>query len=238
MGRVLWMQKKVAIVQSNYIPWKGYFDLIRSVDEFILYDDAQYTARDWRNRNKIKTAQGVQWLTIPVEVKGKRCQSIRETKISDSKWGAKHWRAIEHAYAKAPFFKMFRGRFEALYLKNDRHLLSEINFMFLKEICQILSIKTKIRFSSDYRVDAKAEKTQKLADLCRQAAATHYISGPTAKDYLEIGPFNKENIEVSFFDYSGYPEYAQLFGPFVHEVSVLDLIFNTGEQALCHLTKN
>src|SRR5438046_4323553 len=96
------MARKAAIVQSNYIPWKGYFDLIRRVDEFILYDDVQYTRRDWRNRNLIKTPQGLRWLTIPVEVKGKYYQSIRDTKIADPVWAASHWQTIVHNYGRAP----------------------------------------------------------------------------------------------------------------------------------------
>src|ERR1041384_7029573 len=102
------MQKMVAIVQSNYIPWKGYFDMIRGVDEFVLYDDVQYTRRDWRNRNRIKTAQGTQWLTIPVEVKGKYLQAIKETKISDPSWGRTHWRTLCHSYNRAPHFRDFQ----------------------------------------------------------------------------------------------------------------------------------
>ncbi|MBJ7432720.1 MAG: WbqC family protein, partial [Gemmataceae bacterium] len=101
------MAKTVAILQSNYIPWKGYFDLIRSVDEFILYDEVQYTRRDWRNRNKIKTADGTQWLTVPVEVKGKYFQKINETLISESGWEKNHWTRICSAYSKAPYFKEY-----------------------------------------------------------------------------------------------------------------------------------
>ena len=101
--------KKVAISQSNYIPWKGYFDLINKVDEFILYDDAQFTRRDWRNRNKIKTLNGLQWLTIPVDVKGKYFQKIKETKISDKNWGMNHWQQIKQNYSKARHFKNYNS---------------------------------------------------------------------------------------------------------------------------------
>src|SRR5687767_5361993 len=98
------MTRRIAISQSNYIPWKGYFDLINFMDEFILYDDVQFTRRDWRNRNKIKTPNGELWLTIPVQVTGKYHQSIRETQVSDSTWARTHWRTLEHAYARAPWF--------------------------------------------------------------------------------------------------------------------------------------
>src|SRR5882757_9025960 len=106
------MSKKVAIVQSNYIPWRGYFDLINSVDEFILFDDMQYTRRDWRNRNRIKTANGIIWLTIPVVVKGRYSQSIQETEVSDSNWAAKHWKTLQQSYARAAHFKEYETLFE------------------------------------------------------------------------------------------------------------------------------
>src|SRR5208283_1807000 len=93
--------KSLAAIQSNYIPWKGYFDIINRVDEFMLYDDAQYTRRDWRNRNKIKTPRGLRWLTIPVRVKGKFHQKICETEISDPGWAAGHWQTLRQNYARA-----------------------------------------------------------------------------------------------------------------------------------------
>src|SRR4026207_404505 len=109
------MSKTIAVVQSNYIPWRGYFDLINSVDEFILYDDVQYTIRDWRNRNIIKTSRGSLWLTIPVRVKGKYYQKIKDTKIGDPEWNQRHWTSITHNYAKARYFRQYRETFEELY---------------------------------------------------------------------------------------------------------------------------
>ena len=94
--------RTVAIVQSSYIPWKGYFDLIRHADHFILYDDAQYTSRDWRNRNRIKTKDGVMWLSIPVEVHGRRTQRVRDARVADPSWNRRHWKALATAYARAP----------------------------------------------------------------------------------------------------------------------------------------
>ena len=106
------MTKRIAISQSNYLPWKGYFDMIRSVDEFVLYDEAQYTRRDWRNRNRIRTDQGLHWLTVPVLVKGKYLQSIESTLVSDPGWAASHWSSIHHAYARAPYFDRFSPYFQ------------------------------------------------------------------------------------------------------------------------------
>lgn len=221
--------KKIAIVQSNYIPWKGYFDMIAAVDEFILYDCMQYTRRDWRNRNQIKTAQGVQWLTVPVLVKGKYHQSIRETEIDDSKWKAEHWKALSLNYRRATHFDDIAAWMEPLYLKEKYTNLSELNKCFLQEICSHLGIKTVISSSTDYIL--KEGKSERLADLCLQAGGTEYISGPAAKDYIEPEVFTEQGIKLTWFDYSGYPEYPQLWGDFVHGVSILDLLFNCGDAA-------
>ena len=136
--------RKVAIVQSNYIPWEGYFDLINSVDEFILFDDMQYTKRDWRNRNKIKTSQGLIWLTIPVQVKGKYFQAINDTEISDQTWNQVHWKSILNNYVNANYFSDYKEIFEDLYLNCNEQFLSQINYRFLTRICDILGIKTQI----------------------------------------------------------------------------------------------
>ena len=195
---------KIAISQSNYIPWKGYFDLINSVDEFTLYDDAQYTRRDWRNRNKIKTPQGLQWLTIPVDVKGKYFQKINETKISDKGWGVRHWQQIKQNYAKAKNFKKYKDIFEELYLSCKEEYLSEINHKFIIAINQILGIKTKIRFSSEFEI--YGDQTEKLINICKQSNATVYISGPAAKTYFDEQLANKENILVKYMNYENYKE--------------------------------
>lgn len=221
------MGKKVAIVQSNYIPWKGYFDLINSVDEFILYDDMQYTRRDWRNRNKIKTPKGTEWLTIPVEAKGKYFQKINETKISEPNWNQKHLKALFHNYAKAKFFKTYIDEFQNMYESATMSNLSSVNLFFINNFCKLLKIKTKIICSSSYQLTEG--KSERLLSLCQQAGASQYITGPLARDYLNIEIFNSAGVEVIFYDYSGYPEYKQLFPPFDHYVSIIDLIFNEGE---------
>ena len=147
--------KKVAIVQSNYIPWKGYFDLINSVDEFILFDDMQYTKRDWRNRNKIKTDKGLIWLTIPVQVKGKYYQKIKDTQTSDLNWKQDHWKSITHNYLRSRYFDKYQNIFETLYLNYEEKYLSQINYQFIVNICKIFGIKTKISWSMDYVLKVK-----------------------------------------------------------------------------------
>ncbi|MCT7614591.1 WbqC family protein [Aliarcobacter butzleri] len=221
--------KKIAILQSNYIPWKGYFDLINRVDEFILYDDMQYTRRDWRNRNKIKTPQGLQWLSIPIEIKGKFFQKINETKVSEKDWAKKHWQSILRNYSKSKYFKDYKDIFEEMYLNCEEEYLSQINYKFITTINEILEIKTKLRWSNEFKlVDGQ---TEKLLGICKDCNAEIYISGPAAKDYFDEELAKKENIKVEWMDYSGYKEYEQLNPPFEHRVSILDLIFNEGTNA-------
>lgn len=227
------MQKKVAIVQSNYIPWKGYFDLINMADEFILLDDVQFTRRDWRNRNYIKSPAGLKMLSIPVKAKGNFYIPINKVEVAAPDWGENHWQQIRQFYSKAPFFNGYAATFESLYLQNKPDFLSRINYRFLKAICEILDINTPVTWSTDY--DSAGQKTQKLLSLCQQAGATTYLSGPAAKVYLDEVLFQKEGIAVEWMDYGGYNEYPQLYPPFQHQVSVLDLLFNVGPDAKKYL---
>lgn len=221
--------KKVAITQSNYIPWKGYFDLVNMVDEFVLYDTAQYTRRDWRNRNQIKSPEGTQWLTIPVDTKGKYYQSILDTQISDSLWAKKHWKIIQHNYSKARYFNDYKETFQELYLNANDRSLSMINYQFIMAVNNILGIDTAIRWSHEFNLTEG--KTERLLEICKDCKATEYISGPAAQSYLDQSLFQKANIKVDWLDYSGYPEYHQLHKPFEHGVTILDLIFNEGPDA-------
>lgn len=220
--------KKIAILQSNYIPWKGYFDLINMVDEFIIYDDVQYTKNDWRNRNKIKTSQGVQWLTVPVRQRSLE-QKIKDTKISDVKWNIKHWRTISQNYSKARYFKEYGEILEKLYLTCYETYLSEINYKFLITINEILGIKTNIRWSNEFEVIEG--QTERLLKIVKDCNADTYLSGPSAKNYFNKGLARKENIQLEWMNYNGYKEYEQLYPPFEHCVSILDLIFNKGPNA-------
>jgi len=224
------MSKSVAIIQSNYIPWKGYFDIVNLVDEFIIFDDVQYTKRDWRNRNAIKASDGVRWLTVPVVSKGRYHQLICETRVSDRTWAGKHWAALCHAYRKAPHFRAYGDHFEALYRQAGEEVyLSHINYLLIRAVCDVLGITTKLTWSMDY--PASGSKTDRLVAICRAASATRYLSGPSARSYIEPEKFAASGIELSYMDYSGYPEYSQLHGEFQHKVSILDLLFNQGVNA-------
>ena len=222
-------QNKILITQSNYIPWKGYFDGINQADIFVVYDDMQYTKRDWRNRNQIKTSQGNLWLTIPIEVKGKYFQKINESVISDKNWGIKHWKTIQSNYSKAPYFKTYKHTFEELYMNEVQLNLTEVNISFIRAINKILDIKTEIIDSRKFEL--ADGKTERLVDICKKLNGTEYYTGPAAKDYMEEILFEKENIKLNYFDYSNYPEYSQLFGELPHAVSILDLLFNMGSDA-------
>lgn len=227
------MSKKVAILQSNYIPWKGYFDLINMVDEFIIYDSVQYTKNDWRNRNLIKTSTGLKWLTIPVKHKFLG-QKINETEIADNRWKKKHWETLRINYGKAQYFSMYAPLFEDIYLKLSVEKLSDINRIFIDLICRILEIETKI---IDDRVFSKTSKdpTERLVEILKQCHAKVYLSGPSAKDYLNERLFADDQITIDWMDYSGYKEYRQLHLPFKHQVSILDLIFNEGPASVKYL---
>ncbi len=228
--------KTVAILQSNYIPWKGYFDILRRVDEFILFDSMQYTRRDWRNRNRIKTRDGLRWLTIPVNVKGKYHQTIRETTVSEPTWADEHWTTLRQAYARAPFFRESADRIEALYQRaGTLEHLSAINHLFLTEVAALLNITTPITWDTDY--PAFEGKTERLRGLCQAAGATDYLSGPAARDYIEPQVIEQAGIRLHWMNYAGYPEYPQLDPPFEHGVSVLDLLFQTGPDAARYLER-
>ncbi|MEM6265332.1 MAG: WbqC family protein, partial [Bacteroidota bacterium] len=198
---------KVAILQSNYIPWKGYFDLMNQADVFVLYDSAQFTSQDWRNRNRIKTPQGLQWLTIPVR-RHRLGQSIAETQSDGGHWRKKHWRTLEQAYRKAPFFEQYRDSLRDLYLESSTGPLSLVNHEFLSAIQNWLNIETPLMW--DHEFELIDGKTERLVHICQQLNATAYLSGPAAESYLEVNKFTKVEIEVEWMNYGQYPTYEQV----------------------------
>ena len=229
--------KKIAVIQSNYLPWKGYFDIIRSVDVFVLYDEVQYTKRDFRNRNSIKTKQGVQWLTIPVANKGKYLQKVCETTTSEHSWLSAHPKSLMHAYAHAPYFtEVFEVIKQAYEEIKDEVYLSKINFKFLKTILSYLNCPTELVWSMDIPKNTEG-KNDRLLEIVKALNGNHYLSGPAAKEYMDVDFFKTNNITVSFADYSGYPSYNQPFGEFVPNVSILDLLFCEGRSALNFMKK-
>ena len=203
--------------------------MIAAVDEFILYDDMQYTRRDWRNRNQIKTPQGVQWLTVPVLVKGKYHQKIRETEVHGKYWAPAHWKILVQNYRRASHFSEIAFWLEPLYLEQNFTHISQCNRRFIEAICNYLQIKTRITSSWDYGL--LDGQTERLADLCVQVGGTEYVSGPSAKHYVDEKVFSDLGIKLTWFDYAGYPVYPQLWGEFTHGVTILDLLFNCGKDS-------
>jgi hypothetical protein len=225
---------RIAASQSNYIPWKGYFDLINGVDEFVLLDEVQYTRRDWRNRNQIKIAGDKRWLTIPVEAKGRYHQRIDETRIADSSWADSHFKTIVHAYRRAPHFDEVAALLERLYERHrDTELLSEVNAGFLRGICGFLGIETPLIWSTER--ETRDDPSLRLLDLTVAAGADEYVSGPAAQAYLDVAAFERGGVRVSWADYSGYREYPQGDGDFDHHVSIVDLMFHAGGDAPAYM---
>ena len=220
--------KKVAVLQSNYIPWKGYFDIIHDVDEFIFYDEVQFTKNDWRNRNRISTPSGIQWLTIPTT--GSITQTIDEVETAGSQWQRKHYNSLVTYYSKAPYFSKYKEFLENFYLGKTWSNLSQLNRYLIIHIARdFLGIKTFFTNSREYASHGSGH--EKLLSLLISAGADYYVSGPAAKSYIRAEDYKNAGIELHWKDYSSYPEYRQLNEPFCHNVTILDLLFNTGDSA-------
>jgi hypothetical protein len=220
---------RISIIQSCYIPWRGFFDLIGRCDQYVMFDHVQYSKRHWHNRNIVKTAAGPQWLTIPVISKGRYEQTIDAVEI-EKPWAEQHWRALELAYRRAPFFDSLGQTVHRWYERAAKQaLLTEVNAIFLGEIAGLLGLGTRIVRDTAY--PAGGVKSERLLQIVRAAGADRYLSGPSAKAYFDEPLFAKAGIEVEWMSYDGYAEYPQLHGPFEPAVSVLDLLFNVGPDA-------
>jgi len=225
---------RICIIQSCYIPWKGFFDLVSRCDQYVIYDSAQYVKRHWHNRNRIKTANGIEWLTIPVITKGRFDQPIDQVEI-EKPWAEKHWRAIELAYRRAPFFEQLGPTVKAWYERADGQArLTDVNATFLHGITRQLELKTTIVRDTAY--PTQGVKTERLLSVCRMAGSNRYLSGPSARAYFDEGVFASAGIETEWMSYQNYPEYPQLHGTFEHAVTILDLLFNTGPEARHYMT--
>lgn len=224
---------KIAISQSNYIPWKGYFDLIGLVDVFVIYDDVQYTQGDWRNRNIIKTSNGLRWLTIPINKKGRIKNSIAETKIANKFWIEKHLKSIEHNYKKSRFFDSNFNFVKDLYSGLNSEYLTEINSYLIKNICTKLNIRTKIINSSQFKKEG--DRNTRLISICRQMGATSYLTTKKAKSYINEELFLSSGIRVEYISFDEYKAYEQCWGDFEHKVSIIDLFLNCGDNAFKYM---
>ena len=224
---------RVVILQSNYLPWKGYFDLIHDADLFVFYDDLQYTKNDWRNRNRLKTPRGLEWLTIPVGKDERRL--INEVALpADRAWAAQHWRLLEENYGAAPHFARYADFFREVYASRAWTRLSELNQHLIKAIArEFLGITAEFADSAQFGL--KSAKQERVIELLKAVGARTYVSGPAAKDYLDPARFEAEGIGLVWKNYAGYPEYPQFHPPFEHAVSIVDLLFHTGPEAAAQI---
>ena len=225
------------ILQPSYIPWRGYFDQIRRADLFIFYDDVQYDKHGWRNRNQIKTAHGKQWLTIPVHSSGvTQGVPIKAVKIDQSKpWAKNHLKTLTVSYSKAPCFKQYLPLLESFYERRDEFIADftiETTITLARELGN-----GHTRFMRSSELDGiTGEKTGRLIQILKRVGATHYISGPSAQDYIETEKFAAAEITLEYMRYD-YPEYPQLYPPYDPFVSVLDLLFMAGPDAARYFEK-
>jgi hypothetical protein len=222
---------RVAAIQSSFIPWRGYFDFISSVDVFIFLDDVQYSKNGWRNRNRIKTPKGSRWITVPVRHRS-LAQLICDTEIDDRKdWRESHMRLWHENYGTAPYYR------DVLELLGDMgqemvDTISELNIALTQKIAVYLQIDTRMMRSTDLRLSGT--KTDRLVDLLKKLNAKTYLSGPSADVYLDKDAFRKDNIRLEYKSYD-YGPYPQLWGAFEGAVTVLDLIANCGPDAKNHI---
>ena len=216
---------KAVILQSNYIPWKGYFDLIHDADVFVYYDEVQYTKNDWRNRNKIYTRNGLQWLTIPIDQHAVK-QKISEVTLNDKRWQDQHYKSLAMGYASAPYYDQLKPLLQDVYKVKQWNRLVDISRYLIETISKMIGIPTVFRDSREY--DLEGDRVERLVNLLKQIGADTYISGPAAKVYLQEQEhlFRENNIQLQYKDYNGYPEYKQLSQQFEHGVSILDMIAN------------
>ena len=222
--------KSVAMLQSNYIPWKGVFDLINRVDIFVFYDDVQFTKKDWRSRNRIPSANGPLWLSVPVLTKGKREQLICEAMIDPTdNWQMKHFKTLSLTYSKAPYFNDFSELLHDFYIDHSWVNLSEMNQYMTKYICKILGINTEF-YSSEQFAETGSKDGEKVIKICKALGCDRFLNGPASKAFMDKEKFKDAGIELEYMEYS-YMEYPQLFQPFDHYVSILDLLFMTGQDA-------
>ena len=220
---------RVGIHQPMYLPWLGLFDRINRCDVFILLDNVPYSKNYFLNRNKIKTANGWTWLTVPVIFKGNSHKIIKEIEIDNrSDWGKKHWLSIYYSYKNSSYFDTYADVFEHFYKQEWRYLV-EASTHLLFSLLRMLNIKTPIRMASTLGVEGRKEEL--ILNICKSVQAEEYLSGPDGRNYLNLGLWQENKVKVEFHDYL-HPQYRQLHGEFLPHMSVIDLLFNCGPDSL------
>ena len=224
------MKKKIAIIQPNYIPWIGYFKIIKSVDEFIFLDDVQYTKRDWRNRNFINSHKGRIMLSIPVKSKKKYLQKINETECVNNEWKKDHLNKIKISYKNYPYFEeIFEILKKSYYKTNSSNLLVNL-YNILFELMDFLKIKTNISFSKD--MPSNKKKLDRIIEICKYKNADIYLSGPSASDYIDINEMNSNKLSLEYINYENYNyDVKNKKHKFIDKLSIIDLLMNYGKNS-------
>jgi len=221
--------KTLSILQPGYLPWLGFFEQMDRTDIFVIYDDVQYDKHSWRNRNRIKTAQGIQWLTVPVLTSKRSGQLVNEVEIDNRvPWQKKHLRALEQNYRKARWFDRYYPLVEEGYVHSWNTLL-ECDMFFINLLKHAFGITTSILFSSG--LTAQGKSTDRLVRLCEELGATVFYEGMAGKNYIDDTLFLDNGIQIVYQDYN-HPVYSQLHGAFISHLSAVDLLFNEGPEGL------
>lgn len=223
------MNDRVAVIlQPSYLPWLGYFDQLLRCDVFVVYDNVQFDKHGWRNRNRIKTAQGPQWLTVPVRTYKQDWPTNREIAIDNTQhWRKKHLASLRQNYAKAPFFADYIGLFDDLFAR-EWTTLFDLNMASFRMLTEALGIVREICFASE--MDVEGDPVDRLIAICRQVGANRFFEGAAGKNYIADERFLKAGVTIEYQDYQ-HPVYGQLHGAFVPFLSVVDLLFNCGPES-------
>jgi hypothetical protein len=218
----------VAVHQPQYLPWLGYFDKIRRADVFCFLDDVQYKKNDWQNRNRIRTARGWQWLTVPVCYRFP--QKISEVTINNAvNWRHKHLQALITNYSRTPYYKDYSGLFEDVY-SETWDSLCDLNIFLIKRLGSALGLNQKLIVkTSDFKLSE--DPTERLIDICKVLDADTYLSGQDGTKYMDMDRFRQSGISVEVQDFN-HPVYPQAFKDFESHMSVIDLLFNCGPKSL------
>lgn len=229
---------QIGALQSGYLPWLGYFEQIARCDLFVIYDDLQYTRKDWRNRNRIKTPQGAMWLSVPVHAQTGRKLGIDHIRIvPNQNWAGTHWRALRTNYARAPYFDSYTSYLQLLY-RRPWKFLAELNREVLQFLLDRLGIRTPVLYSSEHHLEQEfcrwqpnPDATDRIVFLCRHFGAEHFLEGSAGRNYIDRNRIEQTGVRLHYQDYV-HPRYRQLFGEFIPYLSIVDLLFNEGERSL------
>lgn len=216
---------RLVILQPFYLPYSGVFEQVRHADKWVIYDDVQFVRRNWQSRNKIKTQNGTRWLTVPVQ--HDRGQAIVDAEIADQHWRDEHWSAIHHAYARAPHHAWVEENLRAFYERDWSHL-AELNVETFMTLCDMVEVGAEFIRSSEHHLPGSG--TERILNYCLELGASNYLSGPSARNYLDEESFADRGIELEYFDFE-HPTYSQLHGEFVPYLSVIDLLANEGPRS-------